>query len=372
MTEQFDTVVIGGGQAGLAMGHELTERGRNYVILDAQNRVGDAWRNRWDSLVLFTPRSYSSLRGLAMRGDPKGYPSKDEMADYLASYAAHFRLPVRLRSKVTGLERTDNGFRVRMADAVVEARRVVIAAGAYQVPAIPSIAGHVSPEVRQLTTSSYKNAAGVPEGTVLVVGDGATGRQIALDLAKTHTVLLATGRRRNVGPDLVLGRSVFWWLDRVGIFNASRESRIGQRLMARDPFPGRHLTLPRLREAGVATLPRLTRIEGKITRFEDGRCADVSTVVWATGYRDDTTWINIPEAKRPDGRVIERRGISPVPDVYYVGRSWQRTRSSALVLGAGKDAADIADQIERAGAAIMPGAQDEDHRLVETTAGQGA
>lgn len=154
MTDQFNTIVIGGGQAGLAMGHELAARGRNFVILDALEHVGDAWRNRWDSLVLFTPRSYSALPGLAMPGDPRGYPTKDEMADYLASYAVHFRLPVRLNSRVTSLERTADGFRVGTDHATLEAPTVVIAAGAYQVPALPSIADLFSAEVRQFTAGS--------------------------------------------------------------------------------------------------------------------------------------------------------------------------------------------------------------------------
>lgn len=370
MTEQFDTLVIGGGQAGLAMGHELVTRGQNFVILDALEHIGDAWRSRWDSLVLFTPRGYSALPGLAMPGDPKGYPTKDEMADYVASYATHFQLPVRLKSRVTALERTADGFRVGTDHAAIEASNVVIAAGAFQVPAIPSMGDLFAPEVRQFTTGTYKNPSGVPEGTVLVVGDGATGRQIALELAKTHTVLLATGRPRSVSPDLVLGRSIFWWLDRLGVFNASRESRIGRRLMARDPFPGRRLALPRLREAGTATVPRLERVEGKIVRFEDGRCADVSAVVWATGYHDDTSWITIPEAKRPDGGVIERRGVSPVPGLYYLGRSWQWTRGSALVLGVGKDAAYIADQMQATGAPEASIAPERDEALVETVARQ--
>jgi putative flavoprotein involved in K+ transport len=347
MSEYIDTVVIGGGQAGLAMGHALAGRGRKFVIVDASDRVGDAWRNRWDSLVLLTPRAYSALPGLAMPGDPEGYPGKDEMADYLESYAARFALPVRLGAKVTSLERTGDTFRVRTAGGTIGARSVAIAAGAYQVPAVPAVASAFSPEVRQFTTASYKNPAGVPAGTVLVAGDGATGRQIALELAATHTVVLATGRPRSVGPDRILGRSIFWWLDRLGILDASRESRIGRRLMARDPFPGRHLTLPRLREAGVAAVPRLATAEGTIAHFEDGRCADVSAVIWATGYRDDTTWLAIPEAKRPDGGVIETRGISPVPGLYFIGRSWQWTRGSALVLGVGKDAAYIADHSAR-------------------------
>jgi len=192
MTERFKTIVVGGGQAGLAMGHELAGRGKDFVILDAADHVGDAWRNRWDSLVLFTPRSYSTLPGLPMPGNPRGYPTKDEMADYLASYAVHFRLPVRLSSKVTSLERAQDGFLVRTDQSVLETQTVVIAAGAYQVPAVPSVADLFSPEVRQFTPGSYKNPSGVPEGTVLVVGDGATGRQIALELAATQPAVGAT------------------------------------------------------------------------------------------------------------------------------------------------------------------------------------
>jgi putative flavoprotein involved in K+ transport len=158
----------------------------------------------------------------------------------------------------------------------------------------------------------------------------------------------------------------------VGVLDASRETRIGRRLMARDPFPGRHLALPRLREAGVATVTRLARVEGKFARFADGRCADVSAVIWATGYRDDTSWINIPEAKRPDGGVIERRGISPVPGLYYVGRSWQWTRGSALVLGVGKDTAYIADQMQTTDAAQETFAPEQEGALLENVARQGA
>lgn len=341
MAEQFETIVIGGGQAGLAMGHELSRQGRHYVILDASYRIGDAWRNRWDSLTLFTPRAYSALPGLPMDGDPDGYPGKDEMAGYLEAYAEHFALPVRLNTKVTALDREDAKFTVTTERGTLEAKTVVIATGAFQAPSIPGIASDFRSDVIQLTATSYKNPSQVPAGTVLVVGDGATGRQIALEFAGTHTVLLATGRPRNVSPDRIFGRSVFWWLDRLGIVRAPRESRIGKRLKARDPFPGRHLTLPRLRAAGVALMPRLTRAEGRTARFDDGHHTELSAVVWATGYRDDTSWISIAGAKRTDGTVIEERGVSPVHGMYFVGRSWQWTRGSALVLGVGRDAAYI-------------------------------
>lgn len=162
MAEQLDTIVIGGGQAGLAMGHGLAERGRHYVILDASQRIGDAWRHRWDSLVLSTPRSYSVLPGLAMPGNPNGYPAKDEMAEYLERYAAHVALPTQLHSLVCALERTGDGFRVRTDDTAMEARTVVIATSAFQVPAIPRIADLFSSEVRQFTPASYKNPSGFP------------------------------------------------------------------------------------------------------------------------------------------------------------------------------------------------------------------
>jgi putative flavoprotein involved in K+ transport len=341
-------LVIGAGQAGLAMAHQLRSTGLRYRVVDGHARVGDSWRQRYDSLVLFTPRSYSALPGLAVAGDPNGYPTKDEIADYLESYAAHFAIPIQLNAEVRSLDTVDGKFRAMTADNVgIEARAVVIASGAFQAPAIPALSATFSPQVCQLSAASYRNPSQVPAGSVLVAGDGATGRQIALELAATHRVMLATGRSRRVTPDRVMGRSIFWWLDHLGVLRATGDSRIGRRMMAGDPFPGRRLALPRLRKAGVVVMPRLAAADGNTVRFVDGGSAEIGAVVWATGYRDHSEWVGMSAARNPDGGFAESRGVSPVPGLYFVGRSWQRTRGSALLTGVGADAAYVTAQITR-------------------------
>jgi putative flavoprotein involved in K+ transport len=182
---------------------------------------------------------------------------------------------------------------------------------------------------------------------VLVVGDGATGRQIALELAAAHEVLIAVGRPRRVSPDRVLGKSIFWWMDKLGILRASRESAIGRYLMKADPFPGKALELKRLRRQGVNVVGRVLRAEGKKVSFANQKTAVVDYVIWATGYNDDTDWVTIPEAKDTDGSFLHHRGVSPVPNLYFIGRSWQWTRGSALFAGVGADASYITEHIVR-------------------------
>ncbi len=342
----LDVLIIGGGQAGLAMGYQLKQTGYRFQIVERNARAGDSWRNRYDSLVLFTPRAYSALPGLPLPGDPDGYPGKDEIADYLERYADHFDLPVLTETGVRSLARVDGGFRARTdAGEIVDARAVVLATGAFQRPAVPAISRQLSPDVLQLTPESYKRSGQVPPGRVLVVGDGATGRQIALELAATHEPLLAAGRPRRVSPRRILGKSVFWWMDRLGILRASREARVGRYLMHADPFPGKDLGLRPLRRRGVRVVGRLLYVDGKNVGFAGGESAEVGAVVWATGYEDDSRWVAIPEVKDGYGGFVHWRGVSPVPALYFMGRSWQWTRGSALLAGVGDDAAYVASRI---------------------------
>lgn len=342
----LDVLVIGGGQAGLAMGYQLKERGHRFQIVERNPHLGESWRNRYDSLVLFTPRAYSALPGLPLLGDPDGYPTKDEIADYLERYAGYFDLPVLTDTGIRSLTRVKEGFRARTdAGEIIDARAIVLATGAFQIPSIPAISRQLSPDVLQLTPESYNRPDQVPSGRVLVVGDGATGRQIAVELAATHEVLLATGRPRRVSPQRILGRSVFWWMDRLGILRASRETRVGRYLMEADPFPGKDLALGRLRRRGVGVVGRLSRVDGKSVGFASGERAEVDAVIWATGYKDDSRWVAIPEAKDSRGGFVHRRGVSPVPGFYFIGRSWQWTRGSALLHGVGDDAANVASRI---------------------------
>ena len=342
----LDILVIGAGQAGLALGFHLRKTPFRFQIVDRNVRVGDSWRKRFDSLVLFTPRAYSALPGLAVPGDPEGYPTKDEMADYLETYADHFDLPVVLGTGMRRLERVYGGFRA-MTDTgqPIDCRVVVLATGAFQRPAIPAISKQLSHEVLQLSPEGYKAPGQLPDGRVLVVGDGATGREIALELVASHQVLLATGHHRRVSPDRILGKSVFWWMDKLGILRASRESAIGRYLRKTDPFPGKALELDRLREQGVVVVGRIVRAEGKKVAFASGESTEIDAVLWATGYRDDTDWVAIPEVKDERGHFVHQHGVSPIPNLYFIGRSWQWTRGSALLVGVGADAAYLAEHI---------------------------
>lgn len=342
----LDILIVGAGQAGLAMGYHLKTTPFVFQIVDCYTRIGDSWRKRYDSLVLFTPRAYSALPGLAVLGDPEGYTTKDDMADYLETYAAHFELPVLVDTPIRWIERTDDGFQaITGAGETIDCRALVLATGAYQQPALPLISQQLSADVLQLSPESYTSPAQIPAGSVLVVGDGATGRQIARELTVTHQVLLSTGRPRRVSPERILGKSVFWWMDKLGITQASRESAIGKYLMKADPFPGKALGLKRLGRQGVAVVGRLIHIDGKNVTFASGETTAVETVIWATGYKEDTDWIAIQEAKDAQGNMLHRRGVSPVPHLYLIGRSWQWTRGSALLTGVGDDAALIKDHL---------------------------
>ncbi|HEX7995171.1 MAG TPA: NAD(P)/FAD-dependent oxidoreductase [Streptosporangiaceae bacterium] len=348
LERNVDLLVIGAGQAGLALGYHLRAAGLRFLLVDRHTRIGDSWRQRYDSLVLFTPRAYSALPGLPVPGDPEGYPTKDEIADYLEQYTEHFALPVILDTGIRSLTRISGGFRARTdAGELIDACSVVVATGAFQLPAIPSVARELSPDVVQLTSESYKRPSQVANGTVLVVGDGATGRQIAWELAETgrHDVLLATGRPRRVSPARLFGRSLFWWMDKTGLLRASRETPIGSLLMRADPFPGAHLSLKRLRQHGIQVVGRMMQAGGDGIRFATGETREIATIIWATGYRDDSRWLTIPEAKDAQGSFVQRRGVSAVPGLYFVGRSWQWTRGAALLTGVGDDARYVVEQL---------------------------
>ena len=345
--EMTDVLVIGGGQAGLVTAYYLTQSGLQVRVVDRHRRVGDAWRQRYDSLTLFTSRAFSQLPGLALQGDPAGYPSKDDIADYLEQYAAHHRLPVATATEVVRLTRGANAFRADMNTGLtVNASAVVIATGPFQVPVIPPWAANLATEVMQLTAATYRNPGQLPSGTVLVAGDGATGRQIALDLAPTHHVLLAAGKRRHVLPQRLLGRDIFWWMATLGLYRASRASWVGRLLRARDPFPGKHLELAALKQAGIEVIARITGGGGNTIECANGDRHGIDAVVWAVGYRDDFSWLKIEER---DGQLhrggSEKYGLTTVPGLYYVGRSWQSARGSALIGGVAHDAAHVVQHI---------------------------
>ncbi|PHM45382.1 potassium uptake trka-like protein [Xenorhabdus mauleonii] len=334
-------LIIGAGQAGLAMAFRLKEKNIPFIVVSADNRIGDTWRKRYASLTLFTPRELSALPGLKLKGAADNYPTRDEFADYLEQYASYFDFPIRLGIAVVELKKKiiSGQFLAVLSDGTeIVASHVIVATGGFQDPKIPTQAHHFSKTIKQFTPDTVGDMHTVPEGTVLVVGDGASGRDIALDLASTHSVLLATGKPRNLLPEYILGRSVWWWLNRLGLLKASSLSMIGKMLRSKDPIPNRNRDLPYLAKKGVKIMPRLVSVNNDIAKFENSALEKVTSIVWAIGYKDNMAWINIPNAFGAKGEVLHSKGISPIEGLYFIGRPWQRNRASALIMGAGEDA----------------------------------
>lgn len=340
-------LVIGGGQAGLATAQALAAERVQCVVFERHGTLGDSWRRRFDSLVLFSSRRCSALPGLRIPGPPDGFPTKDEVADYLEQYAEDFRLPVRTGQEVVRLSLADGRFRaVTRAGASFTARAAIIATGAFQRPALPTIASAVPASISQLDVTTYASPRSVPPGRVVVVGDGASGRQIALELARSRKVILATGRERHFVPQRLFGRDSMLWFYRLGLLTADKDTWIGRRVRARDAIPGLHLRNTALRRAGVAIMPRLIGARGDELAFADGSRRRADVVLWAAGFRDEVSWIDIPGAAK-EGAVVQERGLSPVPGLFYIGREWQTCRASALLFGVSRDARRIARAVRR-------------------------
>ena len=341
--ELLDVVVVGGGQAGLAMAWHLAQQGLRFVVLEAAPELGQTWRSRWDSLKLFTPAQYDALPGMAFPAPADTYPTKEPVADYLQAYAAAFDLPVRVNARATSLTRTDEGFEVLAGDQTYRARQVVVATGPFQVPFVPPQARGLDPSVTQLHSADYRNPQALPEAPALVVGGGNSGFQIAEELAATRQVDLSIATRYPMLPQRLGGRDLFWWLTRLGLLRVTVTSRPGRRMRRRDVVIGTNRR--RLERAGVRFRPRLVDADGRTVRFADHRLLeDVGVVVWATGYRSDYRWIDIPGVVR-EGHVVHRRGVTQVPGLYFLGLSWQHTRGSALLGFVNDDAAYLADRI---------------------------
>jgi putative flavoprotein involved in K+ transport len=341
--DPVEVIVVGAGQAGLAIGFFLARRGRRFRILEAADSVGAAWRDRWDSLALFTPRRYDALPGLGFPGDPDGYPTRDEVVSYLRAYAESHDLPVVLNSTVRSLTPVEGGFQLEYSGKSVTADQVVVATGPFQLPFTPALASQLSPAVFQMHSTGYRQPQDIPAGTVLVVGGGNTGFQIATELAGTHTVHLAVGSRQTPLPQRIWQRDLFWWLTKTGLLKKTVDSRLGRRLRERETLIG---SSPRqLRRLGVDLHPRAVGAADNTVSFADDTQLSVDAVVWATGYQPDYSWIEAPVLDS-GGRVRHHRGVTDLPGLYFLGLYWQHTRGSALLGWVEDDAEYIATQIQ--------------------------
>ena len=352
--ERVETLIIGAGQAGLAAGYHLSRRGRPFLIVDANDRIGDQWRRRWDSLLLFSPARWDGLPGRPFPAPGWSYPSGRQMADYLEDYAASLELPVRSATRVSRLVTAGDGSDELIAvagDRRFRARHVIVATGAFTVPAVPAIAGQLDPGIRQLHSGEYRDPSQLADGPVLVVGLGHSGADIAFETAATHRTILS-GRSHGEVPFRVLGTwRAHVFLRVLGLVEdhvLTIRTPIGRKAAARS----RVLSAPLLRvrsaelaQAGVEHHEsRVTSVRDGKPVLDDGMVLDVANVIWATGFRPDFSWIE-RLATDADGWPVEQRGVSSTPGLYFLGLPFQYGVNSMLIHGASRDAGYVVDRI---------------------------
>ena len=348
--EYEETLVIGGGQAGLATGYQLSQRDLPYKIIDANKRIGDAWRNRWDSLRLFTPNRLNRLPGMPFPGYHWGFPSKNEMADYLESYARKFDLRVETGVKVDRLTREGDRFVAISGDRRFEADNVVVAMSSWQRPRVPDFASELDPRIVQLHVADYKNPLQLPLGDVLVVGAGNSGAEVAIELARTHKVSLSGAGNGAIPfrPESVAARVLMPFVGRV-LFHRVLTTRtpIGKKARPKWISTGEPLirTKPKALAAfGVERVPRVTGVQSGLPQLEDGRSVDVANVVWCTGFHAGFSWIDLPVLGPQEP--LHRRGIvESEPGLYFIGLKFLYSVSSEQIHGVGRDAEYIAGKI---------------------------
>jgi putative flavoprotein involved in K+ transport len=359
--ERTGTLVIGGGQAGLAVGHELTERGLPFLIVDANARTGDSWRHRWDSLTLFTPNWANSLPGLRIPGEDWDFPTKDEVADYLESYARHFELPIRHDTRIERLTRGDGGFVATAGDDTFVADNVVIAMAAYQRRKVPAFADELDPGIVQLHVAEYRNPEQLRDGPVLIVGAGNSGAEIAMELVGRHEVLVS-GPSTGVQPfrpDRLSGRILMPFFGKVVLTRiVSTSTPIGRKVLRQMLHRGAPLlrVKPRdLRRAGVLRVGRTVSVAGGQPVLEDGSRPDVTNVVWCTGFHQGlVSWLDLPVFDA-DGEIQHDRGVvASQPGLYFAALKFQHSILSDTLLGVGRDAAHVVDRLRERSTAPAP------------------
>jgi putative flavoprotein involved in K+ transport len=363
------TVVVGGGQSGLVMGYYLRRAGAEFRILEADARVGDSWRRRYDSLRLFSPPRYASLPGWRI-SSAGPFPTRDEMADYLEEYAARFQLPVSTGTAVRRVSRAaGGGFLVETSEGTYEAERVVVTTGMHQVARVPAIASRLSPDIRQLTSLEYRNPDQLAPGGVLVVGAGNSGTDIALDAAAAGHPTWIAGRHPGQVPfdiDAPIGRAAVPLVMFAFRHVLTLRTPAGRRRRAAQLGHGVNLVrnkLADLQAAGITQIGRIERVSGGQPVSSDGVRPDVANVVWSAGSDPDFSFLDLPLRYGDDGLPRHDRGVAEEPGLFFLGLTFQFAQASETIQGLARDARWIVRQMRRTAPAAVAARTEPDRAL---------
>jgi putative flavoprotein involved in K+ transport len=350
---RVETVVIGAGQAAQATGYHLARRGRELVILDGHQRVGDNWRCHWDSLRLYSPARVAGLPGMRFPAPPMSYPTKDQMADFLETYASAFDLPVRTGLRVTRVTGENGKYLVATDGSSFLCDNVVVASGTFgRTPYVPDFASQLDPGILQLHSSSYKNPTQLQPGRVLVVGASHSGGDIAFESGTAGHPTVLSGRVHGQVPFDIEGRPahvIFPVMFFLAMHLLTMRTPLGRKIRPEVRAHGGPLIRVKradLARVGVELAPaRTIGVRDGLPVLEGGRVLDVANVVWCTGFQQDFSWIDLP-VTGDDGWPLELRGVVPSsPGLYFVGLAFQYAFASMLVGGAGRDAKYVVDHL---------------------------
>lgn len=346
----LDTIIVGAGQSGLAMAHELALLGKNYLVLDGDTEVGGSWLRRWDSLKLFTPTEFNHLPGLNFPAHKGHYPDKYEVANYLKSYVDLFKIPVELNQMVFAIEKDEEGvFCVECQERKFYAREVIMATGPFHIPFTPAFSSQLDDSVKQLHSKEYRNVKQLNPGTTVVVGGGDSGVQIAEEIASTDSPVFmscAMGKMNTI-PQEILGKTLWWWFETTGLLNITVNSWLGKIISKKmQPIIGTDVKALFGRK-NVKKVGKAVTCFGNKMMFEDGTEAVINNVVWATGYKPDFSILKFDNLLGENGYPKQERGVTEVEGLFFIGLPWMYTRGSATLGGVGKDAQYLKNKLSK-------------------------
>lgn len=351
--QRVNSVVIGAGQSGLAAAYYLKKNNLDFIIIDEGIKVGDSWRLRWDSLRLFTPSQHDSLPGLPFPAVKGSLPTKEEMADYLAAYQIKFSLPVQLKTKVIELNKNSKGYEIVTTNGKIHTENVIVATGTNPNAYIPAFASDLDKNIVQIHSSKYKNPQSFPALNTLVVGAGTSGVEIAIELSKSRPTMIS-GRGTPHIPDLVFrfAGKLYWWFAHNIL---TKRTPVGRKVRPKIITGGAPLisvSMKNVKEAGVEQLPRLKGVQQGQPLLDDGRILSVASIIWATGYKPDFSWIKLNVTDNTGWPMTDRGICGKFKGLYFVGMIFQFSLTSGLVGGVGRDAAFVVNHIIKSKASI--------------------